>query len=327
MQLNRNPRPKAFSLIELLVVISIIAVLIGLLLPAVQKVREAAAKTACSNNQKQLGLAIHNFNSVIGTVPPAWFINPNSPDAANANAPNHCVPAGNVVGVNGNWCFFILPYIEQGAVYTIGFNQGGLISGSTNGVSNKAVGNNIIKTFLCPSDVTSWGTGQYLNANSRASCSYAANVGVLALVPKSIELEVTDGTSNTVLFGERYFKCSSSSKSSPLSATPPAPNGPSWGHMETLYPSRSGCPSFGCDTFLGMGGTCADWNQGNSPYQLAPTVPACNDTELQTAHLTGMIVGMADGSMRIVGPTVTLHTWEKACNPSDGSVLSTDWNQ
>jgi hypothetical protein len=53
---------------------------------------------------------------------------------------------------------------------------------------------------------------------------------------------------------------------------------------------------------------------------------ACNDTELQTAHLTGMIVGMADGSMRIVGPHVSLSTWEKACNPSDGSVLSTDWN-
>jgi hypothetical protein len=206
----------------LLVVISIIAVLIGLLLPAVQKVREAAAKTTCSNNQRQLALGIHNFNSVIGTVPPAWYIDPNSPDAKFANAPSHCVAAGNVVGVNGNWCFYILPYIEQGAIYTIGFNQGGLISGST----NKLVGNNIIKTFLCPTDVTTWGTGQYLNAVSKASCSYAANVGVLALVPKSIELEVTDGTSNTVLFGERYFKCSSSGKSNPISATPPRWAGP-----------------------------------------------------------------------------------------------------
>src|ERR1700722_13500750 len=101
---------RAFTLIELLVVIAIIAVLIGLLLPAVQKVREAAARMSCSNNCKQLGLALMNYESANGRLPPAsqvpWALQNQNPNL------DYTEPFG------PNWAVLILPYIEQNALYT-----------------------------------------------------------------------------------------------------------------------------------------------------------------------------------------------------------------
>src|SRR5215472_4851939 len=131
-RLTRTRSARGFTLIELLVVIAIIAILIGLLLPAVQKVREAAARTQCSNNLHQLGLAVHDYASANSQlVPPAWAPD-NGGGTLNTNA-NLNMPRGTIH-------YYLLPYIEQDNVY------------KQSGGSAQNVATVIIKSFLCPSD-------------------------------------------------------------------------------------------------------------------------------------------------------------------------------
>jgi prepilin-type N-terminal cleavage/methylation domain-containing protein/prepilin-type processing-associated H-X9-DG protein len=155
-QIAPLPQRRAFTLIELLVVIAIIGILIALLLPAVQKVREAAARTQCANNLKQIGLALHNYEGASQRLPPAsqvpWY------NAANGDQDAYMqlqVPFG------PNWAVLLLPYLEQNALYTqanVGSYPGiPLTIGTTpayGSVDNswRSVGSVEIKTFLCPSD-------------------------------------------------------------------------------------------------------------------------------------------------------------------------------
>ncbi len=133
---------RAFTLIELLVVIAIIAILIGLLLPAVQKVREAAARMSCQNNLKQLGLAAHNYHDSAGKMPPAILIPywvDNDPTNATLNIMSPFGPG---------WAVFLLPFMEQQNMYNVANPQ----SYSVTNLSWRAVGGFTIKSFLCPSD-------------------------------------------------------------------------------------------------------------------------------------------------------------------------------
>src|SRR5262249_18825722 len=113
-----RPDRRAFTLIELLVVIAIIAILIGLLLPAVQKVREAAARISCQNNLKQIALACHNYHDINGNFPRAG--NYNRVDAL-GNSPSSRNPAYRAS--RGSWLYLILPYIEQDNLYK--YSNGG----------------------------------------------------------------------------------------------------------------------------------------------------------------------------------------------------------
>jgi prepilin-type N-terminal cleavage/methylation domain-containing protein/prepilin-type processing-associated H-X9-DG protein len=233
-------RRKGFTLIELLVVIAIIAVLVGLLLPAVQKVREAAARMSCSNNLKQLGLAMHNFNSTYGYFPRYNFSFATNPNPAN--------PYGNQT--SGQSLFtLILPYLEQGNVAAEGKPQFSNIDPSNLPppliLATSQAGLAQIKTFLCPSSpslVVDYGpyfagktplnpsggavllgrtdyvatAGCYNTFLTACAPATPANAGdpsnsgwIGALAPKGTGPtngvrvgDITDGTSNTTMIGE-----------------------------------------------------------------------------------------------------------------------------
>jgi prepilin-type N-terminal cleavage/methylation domain-containing protein len=162
-----TPRRGGFTLIELLVVIAIIAILIGLLLPAVQKVREAAARVQCSNNLKQIGLAAHNYHDSHHHFPPGLGY---SPIATN--------------GVFGTAWFHLLPYVEQGNLYARALGSAPFAApvGPTvvHYPGNNAVYSQRVAVFLCPSDPSVGPDGLVMiEVYSFAVSCYASNALVL----------------------------------------------------------------------------------------------------------------------------------------------------
>ncbi len=348
-------RHAAFTLIELLVVIAIIAILIGLLLPAVQKVREAAARMSCSNNVKQMALACHSYESGNGTLP-AW-----SMMTANSAGSAH---------------FFLLPYIEQGNVYT-----------QANGYAFN-VRTVAIKTFACPTDptnpsgqfsgdaVAAGGTRVSISGTPFGASSYAINGSVASgnsdngHVTKGTRtiVGITDGSSNTVLFAERMAWCTGPDYPT-AGVTPNLGTGSFtyavWGHgpqQSTHSPWPGGAPSITTNppvannltnpegytwwdnpafdtpqrnaTLNNGPGPRSDpnfrqsWNGGvANPGGIQANVRPrqCDYRRVQALHTGTMLAGLADGSVRSVTGSVSALTWAYACTPANGEVLASDW--
>jgi prepilin-type N-terminal cleavage/methylation domain-containing protein len=310
---------RGFTLIELLVVIAIIAILIGLLLPAVQKVRAAAIRMQCSNNLKQISLAVHDYDSTYQKIPPCEGVPPgvNNPYGGGLSNPS---PSGTW----GTTFFYLLPFIEQDNLYK-----------QANGDSMN-VGGIIVKTYICPGDPSVQNAGIYggcgqmqgvdINRDNSngwtgfASSNYAANV--LVFEPrgtKNISTAMPDGTSNTVMFAERYANCS------PDGAHGGGCTLPAWA-WNTI---RNGgdcwtSPTFGAqeDGFGNMNCGGATIRQG---FQAGPSAQACNWYMTQGGHTGQMLVGLGDGSVRGVSQSMSVTTWTYACFPADGNPLGSDW--
>ena len=311
-RLWRRRAERGFTLIELLVVIAIIAILIALLVPAVQKVREAAARSTCQNNLKQIALATHAFNDTYKKVPPVEGHPNGAPYASTTKSPD---------GTAGSIFFFILPYVEQGPLYK-----------QANGNSHN-VGATVVKLYLCPSDpsVTNAGSyggcgamqGEAIQRQGFGSANYAANIMVFdPRGPRPLEVAMPDGTSNTVAFAERYRNCSPDGANGggctlPAWAWNTIVNGGDCWSSPTFGSANAGIYQVGCNQ--------ASFSSGSVAFQAGPSVQTCNWNVTQGGHSGTMQIAMGDGSVRGVAGTLTVATWVAACNPMDRTPLGSDW--
>jgi prepilin-type N-terminal cleavage/methylation domain-containing protein len=352
-------RRNGFTLIELLVVIAIIAILIGLLLPAVQKVREAAARSKSSNNIKQIALAMHNYNDAYGgKLPPLVDMGTNAP-----------------TGLGLQSIFFnILPYIEQDNVYRV-FNKATPTTYYSTTAAFTGSAANIIPTYISPADSTaSNGTVQSRAVPATpaftgnfATTSYAANGAVFQSNSAGLPRTFVDGTSNTILVAERYQVCTTganvttynlwgygvwrdNTNGTPtpmpafaalgpdtnnntgqlMSNSPPGQTatggsstylaGAIW--VKTGYTTAT--PS--AQTTIAAPSGCNPSTVAYRPFQVAPRgcIP-CDPRVAQTPHVGGMLVGLGDGSIRSINPSISEWTYWAAVTPSGNETLYSDW--
>ena len=336
---ERQRSDRAFTLIEILVAIAIIAILIGLLLPAVQKSREAAARSQCSNNLKQMGLAIQNCaNTYPGQLPPLMGFFPGNP--------------GTYAGTSlwGSPHHFILPFLEQQNYYNDMMAK--LVSGKGDVNAAWDYPNTVklgIKTFICPSDPSISITANPL------STSYAANgilfgagtvtspasgttppaatislIGPLASgkyggdpAPNGsgeasggarFPASLSDGTSNTIVWVEKLGQCNGMIDG----------NGATEWANTTLY-----------TTTLQAVGVMNSANPPNAAFQVGPNqcpfrvgtkpIQCLNYGNASSGHTGALLAGLGDGSVRTITQGMSQYTYNLALIPNDDLPMPSDW--
>jgi prepilin-type N-terminal cleavage/methylation domain-containing protein len=312
-----------FTLVELLVVIAIIGILIALLVPAVQAAREAARRSQCVNNLKQIGVATHNLNDTRKVLPPCAAVAGNLRLGVDGTAKD--VPEA-YKGARGFTPFdWLLPYVEQEGLFDAAHN--GTEYSILTLVEGVEVYKHRIPTYRCPSDpspslITGLGATTIGGANVWATGNYAANYLVYGKpnAPDadkrreegraSISRTFLDGTSNVIVYAERYGTCGSSGD-------------PNTGDTRCNLWSDSWVtwrPIFCIDNLD---------KQPTSPgyvpceaFQVNPHwVKQCLAQRTQAIHPGGILVCLGDGSVRYVRGGVSTQIWQAACDPRDGVAL------
>jgi prepilin-type N-terminal cleavage/methylation domain-containing protein/prepilin-type processing-associated H-X9-DG protein len=327
-------RRRGFTLIELLVVIAIIAVLIALLLPAVQAAREAARRSQCVNNLKQLGLAMHNYSDAVGGFPIGTM------GVRSLVAGGIYLPAGTTTAnARRTWAWLVLPYLEQGAMANaINYSL------ATNHRANTTVNLTTIKVYECPSDpnggileggtslprrmgnyAANWGNscwGQDMKNNPFKGPYPSTTNGTVAFggAPFSQDrsfniASITDGTSNTLLMAEVIIGVNS-------------PSGDD--HRGDMYNDDYNCSMF--MAYTPPNTTFPDWMYSTYcqyPYQQnppctpkAPTYQFFNAA--RSKHPGGVNSLMGDGSVRFVKNSINVITWRALSTTRGSEVISAD---
>ena len=339
MKCNWRSTRNGFTLIELLVVIAIIAVLIALLLPAVQQAREAARRTQCKNNFKQLGLALHNYHDVfkmfpVGSRPGATTTTGGAADTERW-----------AYGVN--WRVSILPYLDQAPLFNkLNFAYGASFSGYASKPANN--GNEIlvrqsVASYLCPSSSVdpfflgpNAATPQFDNASALLVAHYvgisgampdpagrsgvcnagsygtACDNGPLRPCESTSIRDITDGTSNTILISEQ---------SGLVGLIPISSNyGGAWNGTSKDYPASS---STALGAFFGAGLTSVRWAPNTKTSTASSSAqPYETNTILNSFHTGGIHAMTADGAVRFVSDNVSMTVFLTVCSMNDGLSVS-----
>ena len=318
----RSRSRKAFTLIELLVVIAIIAILIGLLLPAVQKVREAASRMKCQNNLKQLGLASHGYHDTMKEFPPGW------------DFPTSWGALG-----------LVLPYVEQDNIAKTMNTQASIYdvpSGNAAGIRFN------IPLYLCPSDIDNpspslGGATNYHTNNGNLPIFVIARGlngdvqpnGMFYTGSRRITFaSILDGASNTALASERLLGDGNMGKISPREDTfmGPFPGAPAPGVPATADEAMTLClsvditnPANQFPIFMG-----APWAHGQHSYQhiIPPNGRSCGwlpslraSMTPSSRHPSGVNLLLGDGSVRFVRDQIDLPTWRALGSRAGGEVV------